>query len=233
MPEPPSDDTTERKDQQAMDQSERDKWGRRQEYKRRWISNFSGVLAAVTSLLVAVASVAISSQYRNVASTRSEIAYSQLRAQKEATDRANAIADQTKAQLLEIANESEALRAEIAKASRSGTAPHYATLSPADQQVIASLKSQQDDLQKRIGLLEGALMNSPEKALALPLLKEQVDSLQDHTHGDIDAVRGEINRLFGLTQWFIGLMFTIALGVLGLALNNLRRPPLAKEDKKP
>jgi hypothetical protein len=53
------------------------------------------------------------------------------------------------------------------------------------------------------------------------------------THGDIDAVRGEVGRLFGLTQWFIGLMFTIALGVLGLALNNLRRPAIAKEEKKP
>jgi hypothetical protein len=57
--------------------------------------------------------------------------------------------------------------------------------------------------------------------------------LQDHTHGDIEAVRGEVSRLFGLTQWFIGLMFTIALGVLGLALNNLRRPAVFKEEKKP
>jgi len=36
-------------------------------------------------------------------------------------------------------------------------------------------------------------------------------------------VRREIGRLFTLTQWFIGPMFTIVLGVFGLALSNLRK----------
>jgi type IV secretory pathway TrbL component len=55
------------------------------------------------------------------------------------------------------------------------------------------------------------------------MLKQQIDTIQDRSHADIDSVRGEIGRLFTLTQWFIGLMFTIALGVFGLALSNLRR----------
>lgn len=59
------------------------------------------------------------------------------------------------------------------------------------------------------------------------MLKQQVDTIQDRAHADahahIDSVRGEIGRLFTLTQWFIGLMFRIALGVFGLSLSNLKQ----------
>jgi hypothetical protein len=57
------------------------------------------------------------------------------------------------------------------------------------------------------------------------LLKQQVESLQDRTHGDIDGIRSEIGRLFTLTQWFIGLMFTIALGMFSLSLNLRKAGP--------
>jgi hypothetical protein len=66
-------------------------------------------------------------------------------------------------------------------------------------------------------------VTTPEKAIAVPMLKQQIDTLQDRSHADLDSVRGELARLFTLTQWFIGLMFTIALGVFGLPLSNLRK----------
>jgi hypothetical protein len=71
--------------------------------------------------------------------------------------------------------------------------------------------------------LETTLVTTPEKAIAVPMLKQQIDAIQDRSHADLDSVRGEIGRLFTLTQWFIGLMFTIALGVFGLALSNLKK----------
>lgn len=55
------------------------------------------------------------------------------------------------------------------------------------------------------------------------MLKQQMDTAQDRFREDIASVRGEIGRLYTLTQWFIGLMFTIALGVFGLALSNLKK----------
>lgn len=82
-----------------------------------------------------------------------------------------------------------------------------------------------------MGTLENALANTPEKALALPMLKQEVDNLQDRTHSDFEGVRGEIGRLFTLTQWFIGLMFTTALGVFGLALSNIQRGDRAGTEK--
>ncbi len=105
----------------------------------------------------------------------------------------------------------------------SGKTEHYAELSPADKTTIQHLKDDEDGLDHRLAALEAAILATPEKALAVPMLKQQVDGIQDRTHGDVESIRGEISRLFTLTQWFIGLMFTIALGVFGLALNNLRR----------
>jgi hypothetical protein len=69
-----------------------------------------------------------------------------------------------------------------------------------------------------------SLETTPEKALSTVVIKQRLDSLQDRTRGDIDSIHGEIGRLFTLTQWFIGLIFTIALGVSGLAIANFRKP---------
>src|ERR1017187_2477680 len=69
--------------------------------------------------------------------------------------------------------------------------------------------------------LEAAIMVDPVKAVSLPLMRKDLDSLQDKTRSDIEAVRSELARLYSLIQWFIGLMFTIALGVFSLAIGNI------------
>jgi len=63
------------------------------------------------------------------------------------------------------------------------------------------------------------------------MLKQQIDTFQERTRGDTDSVRGEIGRLFILTQWFIGLMFTIALAMFGIALTNLKRAEKSEKNK--
>lgn len=54
-------------------------------------------------------------------------------------------------------------------------------------------------------------------------MRKDLDAVQDKSKSDIEAVRGELARLYSLIQWFIGLMFTIALGVFGLAIGNIVR----------
>ena len=66
-------------------------------------------------------------------------------------------------------------------------------------------------------------MATPEKLIAVPMLNQQMDTLQDRSRADIDSARGEMARLFTVAQWFIGLIFTTALGVFGLALSNLKK----------
>jgi Mg2+ and Co2+ transporter CorA len=110
------------------------------------------------------------------------------------------------------------------KTLKAGKPSNYGELSPADKEQINRIRGDEEQLQSRLGKLEEALETSPEKALSTVMIKQRLDALQDRTHGDIDSIHGEIGRLFTLTQWFIGLIFTIALGLLGLALANLRRP---------
>lgn len=110
------------------------------------------------------------------------------------------------------------------KSLQAGKPLSYAELSPADRQQISHTKNDVEQLQSRLDKLEGALEVTPEKALSTIVMKQRLDTLQDRTRGDIDSIHGEIGRLFTLTQWFIGLIFTISLTVFGLALGNLRKP---------
>ncbi len=160
-----------------------------------------------------------------------EAALSELR-QREMAERNAAFAEQSRLQVQELQRQVEMLQRALQNASRpTNGGGQRAELSPVDRHFLDELKVGQDQLSTRMGTLENVLANTPEKALALPMLRQQVDSLQDRTHSDLEGVRGEIGRLFTLTQWFIALMFTIALGVFGLALSNIRRGDRTASEK--
>ena len=46
--------------------------------------------------------------------------------------------------------------------------------------------------------LESALVSTPEKALAVPMLRQQIDTTQDRTRAGLDSVRGELGFPPGL-----------------------------------
>jgi hypothetical protein len=99
--------------------------------------------------------------------------------------------------------------------------------SPPATTQIAKVSAQLDSLQTQVKVLEDAIQQSPEKTLAVPLLKKDMDNLKDSYHHDLDNTQAEINRVYDQNKWFIGLMFTMALGLLGLAVSNflqLRKP---------
>lgn len=137
-------------------------------------------------------------------------------------------ADRRQIDELQRANEELRLQLKIA-ANRRGKPQNYAELNPADRELISQLKTGEDQLQIRLGNLEGALMNSPEKALSTFVIKQQVDALQERNRSDMESVHGEMGRLFTLTEWCLGLMFTITLSLLALGLANLRRGDKAAE----
>jgi hypothetical protein len=124
---------------------------------------------------------------------------------------------EVKLQELEVSN--RAIQQALETLRHSGKVIKFASLDPADRQRIDEIGTAQSKLEGRLSALESALMTSPEKAVAVPMLKQEIDGLQDRTRSDLDGIRGEIGRLFTLTQWFIGLMFTIALGMFGLSFN--------------
>jgi len=85
---------------------------------------------------------------------------------------------------------------------------------------VARLGTELDSLQAQMNQLDDAIGQSPEKALAIPLLKKDMDDFKDTYRRDMDSTQGEINRVYDQNKWFIGLMFTIALAILGLTVTN-------------
>jgi hypothetical protein len=90
---------------------------------------------------------------------------------------------------------------------------------PAEVQV-AKLSVELGSARSELRHLTDAVGESPEKALALPLLRKDMDNLRDSYRRELDATQVEINRVYDQNKWFIGLMITMTLALVGLAVSN-------------
>jgi len=95
---------------------------------------------------------------------------------------------------------------------------------------MAVLAVKIESLDKRLSGIEQAVLNNPAKALELTLLTRDMDNLKSTYQSDSERTRQEIERVYNQNNWFIGLMFTMALGLLSLAVSNfIKRPDKAGE----
>lgn len=85
---------------------------------------------------------------------------------------------------------------------------------------MAKLSSQLEAVRKSQDALNEAILENPSKALSVPMIRRDLDTLDKNYREGIQRVREEVERMYDLNKWFIGLMFTMALGVLGLAIGN-------------
>ena len=76
-------------------------------------------------------------------------------------------------------------------------------------------------LNLRIQTLEDGLLENPEKALAIPLIRKDIQKIEVLYKENIAAMNRDIDRVYDQNKWFIGLMFTMAIGLIGLAISNL------------
>lgn len=72
----------------------------------------------------------------------------------------------------------------------------------------------------KLAALESALTVDPAKALAVPILRKDLDNTREAFKSDLAQARSEIAQVYDLNKWFIGLMITIAISVLGLAFSS-------------
>lgn len=181
-----------------------------------------GVISAVLTMSgLVIALVTTTTTYQQFQADREQVRALEARARVE-TELAELNEIKKQASLSKAAAD-QTLRSIEEQLKRSGRSVSITSLAPEERRDLEQIKKNQSDLDARLAKLENAILTSPERAVALPMVKQQLDSLQDRTRSDIEGIRGEIGRLFTLTQWFIGLMFTIALGVFGLSF-NLRKP---------
>lgn len=118
---------------------------------------------------------------------------------------ADAIKKQDSSQL----NSDEALRnAEIGKSGTGRPLP--------DRAAINQVIEEQKQLSARLSGLESALRNDPVTASAVPLLRKDVESLQEREKVDSSAIRNEDDRLDGFAEWYSALIVGTIVSVISL-----------------
>jgi len=84
----------------------------------------------------------------------------------------------------------------------------------------SKMSHQIGNISNRLSSLEAALTVDPSKALAVPILRKDLDSAEKGLRSELVQIRIEIDRIYDQNKWFIGLMLTIALSVLGMAVSS-------------
>jgi len=115
-------------------------------------------------------------------------------------------------------------------AQEGGTPGDQTGMSPADRAALNQVVEGQKQLTTRIEALEGALLNEPVKALAVPLLKKDVDDLLDREKTDTSVTRGEIAQLYTFSEWFWGGFIAIGVAFLTILFGRSKPAQPVKED---
>ncbi|MCB5360445.1 MULTISPECIES: type I restriction enzyme HsdR N-terminal domain-containing protein [Vibrio] len=85
---------------------------------------------------------------------------------------------------------------------------------------VSKLQANVEVLSNKIESLESVLTSDPTKALAVPLLRKDLESTEKTLTLELLQTRAELERMYDQNKWFIGLMFTIALSVLGMVASS-------------
>jgi hypothetical protein len=93
------------------------------------------------------------------------------------------------------------------------------------------LDKQSGAVNERMAKIEGVILGDPQKALELPLLKRDLQGLQQQIDRDLNALRAENARVYDFMKWLVGLMALVSLGLVGTAVSNVfkREAPRASE----
>lgn len=85
---------------------------------------------------------------------------------------------------------------------------------------VSKLQANVTVLSNKIESLESVLTTDPSKVLAVPLLRKDLESTEKALKLELQQTRAELDRMYDQNKWFIGLMFTIALSVLGMVASS-------------
>ncbi len=81
-----------------------------------------------------------------------------------------------------------------------------------------------DDLYKlknQIENLNNIILENPEKALSVPILKIEMKNQKEQNDKDIQSIKDDVTRIYDMNKWIIGLVFTMLVSLIALNLSNL------------
>lgn len=94
---------------------------------------------------------------------------------------------------------------------------------------ITFLESDVTSIDSRLKLLETAISNSPERALAVPMLRKDHDALSKIVSDNANAVKADYDRLWGLLVLFLGTSASAVALIGGWFLKDVSK----KNEKTP
>lgn len=85
---------------------------------------------------------------------------------------------------------------------------------------------------KRLSAIESIVMESPEKSVALPILKKDMETLTERTKDYKESIRLEIDRLYSVLLWIASLVASIIITLVGWIVSEIigrRKTAAARE----
>jgi len=79
---------------------------------------------------------------------------------------------------------------------------------------IGTLAKEVVSTRTEVAALKNLILQDPEATLTLPLLKKDINQLND----SYISMRNDMNNMVGLSKWFIGSLITITVGLIGLVI---------------
>lgn len=84
-----------------------------------------------------------------------------------------------------------------------------------------SLCANIEETRQELDKLNKIIIDNPEKALSLPLLKMDIQNLKDDLIKNTSSQKEEIARVYDINKWIIGLVFSMIVSVIILNIGNL------------
>lgn len=85
-----------------------------------------------------------------------------------------------------------------------------------------------ENLENKIKNLEKLIMDSPEKALTIPLLAKEIENQKNINSSKIELVQDKITTVIDLNKWILGLIFSLLITIV---ISNLLSFNKRKIDK--
>lgn len=83
------------------------------------------------------------------------------------------------------------------------------------------LKRELDSMKHIIADLKLIMVESPEKAVSIPLLKRDLENVQTNFSTELNSVKHDIDKLYDSMKWMGGLLFALLISLIGISFNNI------------
>jgi hypothetical protein len=171
-----------------------------------WLHKIVRLLPALASLVIAVGTLLATSQILRPTTDNTNAILTKAEVQSQI----NGVARQLEELRLNV----EIVRNQIQDIGKNNPKQSVVALQ------LKTLDQSVSENQKKLTSLEAVILDNPQKALALPLIRRDIDGLKESYQTNIIASKQDIDRIYDQSKWFIGLMITTAVGMMALAISN-------------